>query len=389
MSRSILHVLSSPHLGGAEWMCLYLAQEQMRTGNNVRVHFFEDGAASAKAKELGLKVELQNVTTYSRQARWQALAHGLKRSLQTHPPEIIHSHTPLTNLICHRVAPKMKVPWVATAHGSWRQFGYAPQTVKKPWLRPYLLLRHALGDRLTLRSAARIVAISDYVKRELHQIGIPEQNIVRIYDGLPVQSHPAPAVGARESVGFSTDALIIGSLGYFAPVKGFDILIRAFARLAPHHNGLVLAIAGGDVLGDSAYRCELHQLVGRFGLQNRVRLLSSVNPSAGFLSALDIFVVASRSEGFSLSLVEAMQHGKPSVVTSAGGALEAARPDKEALVFRSGNIFSLAEKLEQLVINGSMRSAYGKSALERAQGYLTITRCCSEYDQLYATVIQI
>ncbi len=379
----ILHVLASPHLGGAEWMCLHLAREQLRRGHEVQVHFFEAGAASAKAQEFGISVTVQNVTTYSRKARWKGLAHGLKRVLQVHPPEVIHSHVPLTNLICHRVAPKQGIPWVSTAHGSWRQFAYAPQTVRRPWLKPFLLVRHAIGDRFTLRSAARVAAISDYVKRELRQIGIPDAKITVIHDGLPPNPQPLSREAGRAALGLPENAVIIGSLGYFSPVKGFDFLIRAFAKLASKDPNLLLLIAGGDVLGDDAYRRELERLIEQHRLGDCVTLLGAVNPRAGFLAALDIFVVASRSEGFSLSLLEAMQHGKPSVVSSAGGSSEAARPEREAFVFRSGDVSDLAGKLESLVSNQALRDQMGQAARERAGSYLSIERCASEYEEFY------
>jgi glycosyltransferase involved in cell wall biosynthesis len=364
-------------------MCLHLAREQLRRGHDVHVHCFEAGAASAKAQELGIPLSLQNVTTYSRKARWGALAHGLKRTLQTHPPDLVHSHVPITNLICHRVAPSLKIPWVATAHGSWRLFAYAPQTVDKPWLKPFLLVRHAIGDRITLRSAAGVAAISEYVKRELRQIGVPEKKMMVVHDGLPTNAHPLTRAAGRSALGLPDDALIIGSLGFFSPVKGFDLLIHAFAKLATDRPKLMLLIAGGDVFGHDEHRQELIELIEHYGLAARIQLLGALDPKAGFLAALDIFVVASRSEGLSLSLVEAMQHGKPSIVSSAGGSLEAARPEREALVFRSGDVDDLVQNLERLLSSETLRTGLGHAAQERAATYLTIGRCADDYDNFY------
>ena len=335
---------------------------------------------------MGLNVSAQNVTTFSRRARWDAYRHGLLRELQIHPPDVIHSHVPISNLVCHRLSGTSKIPWVATVHSSWRIFGYAPQTVHRPYLRPYFLIRHALGDRITLRSAARVAAISEYVKRELVQIGVPERKINTIHDGLPVNMRPLAREAARVALKLPANAIVIGSLGFFAPVKGFDLLIQAFAELAPEYPDLLLLIAGGDVLGDDAYRHLLSELIQKHKLEARVKLLGSVEPKAGFLSALDVFVVASRSEGFSLSLVEAMQHALPSVVTSAGGSGEAARHEQEALVFKSGDIADLSSRLKQLVIDQSMREKLGHAARQRAETYLSLERCVNEYEQFYDTV---
>jgi glycosyltransferase involved in cell wall biosynthesis len=181
--------------------------------------------------------------------------------------------------------------------------------------------------------------------------------------------------------------MIVGSLGFFAPVKGFDLLVSAFARVAGQHPGALLLIAGGDVMADTAYRRKLEKLVDGLRLSDRIRLLGGVNPKEGFLSALDIFVVASRTEGFSLSLVQAMQHGLPSVVTSAGGCREAARPDHESLVFASGNVDKLADNLDRMLRDDSLRQTFAESSRQRADSYLTMSRCAADYDAFYAEAL--
>ncbi len=369
-------------------MCLHLAREQLRCGHAVQVHFFEAGAASAQAQAMGISVTIQNVTTYSRKARWAGLAHGLKRVLQTHPPDIIHSHVPLTNLICHRVAPDQKIPWVATAHGSWRQFAHAPQTVRKPWLKPFLLARHAIGDRLTLRSAAGVAAVADYVKRDLRRVGISESKIVRIHNGLPMRSITMTKAEGRKRLQISEDAIVIGALGYFAPVKGFDLLLHAAAELVSQHSNLTFLVGGGDVLGDGGYRAKVLRLISALNLTEQVQLLGPIDPHEGFWSALDIYALPSRSEGFSLSLVEAMQYGKPSAVSSAGGSQEAARPEREACVFQSEDVSDLAAKLDALIQSRALREQMGQAARERADSYLTIERCGSEYEMFYHSVLK-
>jgi glycosyltransferase involved in cell wall biosynthesis len=82
-----------------------------------------------------------------------------------------------------------------------------------------------------------------------------------------------------------------------------------------------------------------------------------------------------------------MQHGKPSVVTSAGGSIEAARPEREALVFESGNPASLASNLERLIGDSHLRNTLGEAARSRAQSYLTIERCAADYNILYSSII--
>ena len=63
------------------------------------------------------------------------------------------------------------------------------------------------------------------------------------------------------------------------------------------------------------------------------------------------------------------------------------RPEKEALVFQSGDAADLSRKLEKLLSERSVRDAFGQSARERGGTYLTIERCAAEYDLVYDHVL--
>lgn len=312
---------------------------------------------------------------------------ALEGAVERIQPHLVHSHVPFTHLTCNRVLPKLGIPWIASMHGSWRQFAFAPQTAGRAYLRPYLFFRHAVGDAVATRSAARIVAVSEYVKRDLACLGISARRIATVHNGLDPLVSPLDSETARARLNMPVNALIIGSMGYFAPVKGFDILVRGFAKIASDHPTALLVIAGGDVAGDDRTRRDIERLIKQLEIGERVRLLGSQDPRAGFIAMLDILVIASRTEGLGLTLLDAMWHGKPSVVTSAGGCREAARPEREGLVFRSKNPADLAEKLDRLLRDQTLRESLGKAAWARASAYLTISRCAAEYEKVYRSIV--
>lgn len=384
MSR-VLHVLPSPHPGGAERMALALAAAHRAGGLDVALLTFAEGDVSRMAREAGLPVILTPLDP-ARPVR-AAMAAALGDAVGREEPDLVHSHVPLTHLICNRDLPRRGVPWVATVHGSWKQFAYAPQTVAKPWLKPYLLARHAAGDFWSTRHAPRVVAISEYVRRQLAAVGVRGPRVVTIHNGLAAGDAPLTQAAGRARMGIDPAALVIGSLGYFAPVKGFDMLIRAFGLLAPRYPALQLRIAGGDVLGESDVRQSLERLIATCNVAGRAKLIGPLDPRAGFLAALDIFVVSSRTEGFSLALADAMLHGQPSVVTSEGGCIEVARPGVEGLVFRSGDAVSLACELEKLIIDPDLRTRFGAAAHARATTHLTLSRCADDYAALYRRIV--
>jgi len=371
-------------VGGAEQVCLDLADAQRQQGHEVRLFVFVRGGVSEDASRLGVDFIVPEVPAEAGRGRRRSIiAACLLDVVREFLPDVVHSHVPLTHLICNRVLPGTSVPWIATMHGSWRQFAYAPKTVGRPYLRPYLLLRHSIGDFWSTRSAARIVAPSEYVKRQLREVGVEESRIVVIHNGLRPPEQPITRDAARRALAIPEGSVVIGALGHLAPVKGFDILIKAAALLVPRHPHVRVLIGGGDVLGDDRPRRSLDDLTARLRLEDHVRLLGPVKPREGFFSALDVFVVSSRTEGLPLSLLDAMHHGLPSVVSSTGGMVEAARPATESLAFRSGDVCSLAPTLERLITDSDLRGALGIAASARASTYLTLSRCAAEYDGVY------
>jgi glycosyltransferase involved in cell wall biosynthesis len=389
MTLKILHILPSPHLGGAEHVCLSLIESHRARGLDVQLLVLAKGPVSDTAMARGIPTttaDLEAARARGKSAFRAAAAEQIKATVLSFKPDLVHSHVPITNLLCSRVLPTLRVPWVTTIHGSWKQFAYAPQTEKRPYLRPYLRLRHALGDYLTTRSAARVVAVSDYVRGDLIRVGLDPAKIVRIYNGFPALEHAVPSDIARGAFGLGSEDVVIGALGYFAPVKGFDLLIEAFARIAEKYPKAKLVIAGGDVIGDSSYRDRIQGIIKHHHLDERIQMPGAVDPRGGFMSALDIFVISSRTEGLPLALIDAMLHAKASIVSSAGGSSEAARPGQESLLFKSGNVGSLAASLEQLIQNPGEREALGRAAWARASTLLTLSRCADEYDDLYRSV---
>lgn len=372
-------------------MCHALASECQRRGHDVALFISQHGKVKDEFEKIGIKVFTPDVSISPEQDRFasrRVAKQALSDTINQWKPSIIHSHVPVTNLICNKLLKNSIIPWIATIHGSWKQFGYAPETVNKPYLKPYLIIRHAIGSRITTHSAACIIAPASDVKRSLEQVGIETKRIRVIINGIDGSPVSVSKSDARLKFGMRPDTVTIGSVGYLAPVKGFDLLIRALIRLKQRGFDADLFIVGGDVLGDRSVRSSLEQLIDVSQKRASIRLLGPVDSISEFLSGLDLYVVASRSEGLPLALIEAMQHGLPSLVSSAGGSREAARDGVESLVFQSGNVKDLADKLETLLNNPSMREAMGRAAAARASTYLTLSRCTDEYEKVYHEVVK-
>ncbi|HNX00337.1 MAG TPA: glycosyltransferase [Candidatus Cloacimonadota bacterium] len=151
------------------------------------------------------------------------------------------------------------------------------------------------------------------------------------------------------------------SVGYLDHVKGQDILLRAMAQLG---NGYELTL-----VGDGALKNELQQLARSLGLQNRVKFVGFQAPQklASFYHNADIFCLASRSEGFGISILEAMACGLPVIGSNVGGIPEKIREGQNGFTAEKENPTDFVEKIrkasqiewDHLKIAEAVRVEYG------------------------------
>lgn len=154
---------------------------------------------------------------------------------------------------------------------------------------------------------------------------------------------------------------LVLACGRLVPYKGFDVLIRAAAA----HNFEVW------IIGEGAERPRLAQLIAELGLEERVRLLGSVNDCERIklMCLADVFVMPSvtNAETFGLVQLEAMAAGRPVVNTALDTAVpRVARHGMEAITVPPGDAEKLGEAIDILIRDPERRRHMGLSARTRA-----------------------
>lgn len=191
--------------------------------------------------------------------------------------------------------------------------------------------------------------------------------------------------GMRAELGISEDAFLIGSVGN--PIrtngvdgKGFDILLRAAALLKARSVDCRFVIVGdlSDGRGD-----ELVQLRSALGLSQDVVLTGFRTDVQNVLAALDLYVLSSRSEGFSLAVVEAMAAGLPVVATKCGGPEEIVRDGVTGVLVESESADAIAVAIARLRANPEDRRKLGVAARESVRERFTLEAQIKSYDELY------
>jgi glycosyltransferase involved in cell wall biosynthesis len=208
------------------------------------------------------------------------------------------------------------------------------------------------SERAALAAAARVVVTSEATGRILtRDYGVPVRRISIVRPG----SDPAP-----QGVGSNDGVVRLLSIGSVLPVKGYDLLIAALARLAAMSWRLTIA---GDRTRNPAAAAQLDADIAARGLGNRVTMLGAVPPErvTELYLASDVFVLASRFEGYGMALSEAITHGLP-VVSTLAGAIPDTVPGGARILVPPDDVASLAGALRRVIGDPAERERLATNA---------------------------
>ncbi len=150
----------------------------------------------------------------------------------------------------------------------------------------------------------------------------------------------------------------IVAMGRLIPAKGFDLLLRAFARIREAEVDLI-------IVGDGAERKMLEDLSVKLGIAGRVRFTGNVPDPSMVLRQACIFVLSSRYEGFPNALLEGMACGLPAVAFDCpSGPRDIIRDGIDGILVRAGDVDSMARAMSRLLCDSELRDRMGGAAAE-------------------------
>jgi glycosyltransferase involved in cell wall biosynthesis len=170
----------------------------------------------------------------------------------------------------------------------------------------------------------------------------------------------------------------VACIARFHPVKDHAMLLRAFGRIAAELPDVDLVLAG-----DGELRATLEQQARDLGLASRVLFLGVRDDVPDLLRATDVFALTSVSEGASITLLEAMASGVPSVVTGVGGNVELVRDGQDGLLVPRGDDAAAASALRAILSDPARAAALGASARQRALDRYQLDRTIERHYACY------
>jgi glycosyltransferase involved in cell wall biosynthesis len=162
------------------------------------------------------------------------------------------------------------------------------------------------------------------------------------------------------------------------PMKGHDILMRAVAQVERTKLAIV---------GDGAYRGELEQLATELGIADRLILPGWVDHPRQYLPTFDVVAQPSRSEGFPLTVVEAMLAARPVIATRVGSVAEAITPNETGLLIDKDDVEGLADALRHLRDRPALRHQLGQNARATALRHFTAETMSAQYEELWRSLL--
>jgi glycosyltransferase involved in cell wall biosynthesis len=198
-----------------------------------------------------------------------------------------------------------------------------------------------------------VFAVSEQVRRHSIEVDrIEPARVQTIYNGLNLGDwNPTPRQAKAQG------EFLIATVGNIRRVKGHDVFIRAAAIIVEEFPKARFSIAGAVLEQD--FFSELQAMVQELNLANNFHFDGDVKNLPQYLAAADIFVLPSRSEGFSNAIVEAMAASLPVVATDVGGNAEAVEDGISGFLVPSDDPAALAAAILRVLADPAQARAMG------------------------------
>jgi glycosyltransferase involved in cell wall biosynthesis len=241
--------------------------------------------------------------------------------------------------------------------------------------------KHDIAYRLMSGVPDRVFAVSEQVRQHCINVDrIAPARVLTIYNGLDVAEWDT----AMQQVKVAGKVLV-STVGNIRRVKGHDIFVKAAASVVQQFPNVTFSIAG-EVLDPSYFR-ELQNLVRDLKLTDHFSFVSGVTNLQKHLSTADIFVLPSRSEGFSNAIIEAMAASLPVVATDVGGNAEAVKDGVSGFIVPSEDVAALSGAIIRLLSDPAKAKEMGMAGRCRAVERFTIDAMMNRITNVYAGVL--
>jgi glycosyltransferase involved in cell wall biosynthesis len=365
---TILHTIETAGPGGAETVLLNLASRLDSTR-------FRSIVLLPEGRWLPKELRNHGVPTFSMEPsnRYDfGLLRTMARLVRQQQVDLIHSHLPDQNSYSCLVGRLTGRKTIATYHGALR-----PAEVES--------LKGALKLHVVRRFAAAVVVVSKYLEAAFQNLDFPGDKLFCIPNGVDVDKFACAEGGhLRRELAYGDRRPLVLMVANLRESKGYEYFVKA-ARIVADSGVQACFLAVGEL--HESIMPRLMRLVEQLGLRDRFVFLGFREDVPAILRDVDVFVLSSISEGFSLATVEAMAAGKPVVVTRCGGPEEVIDDGRTGFLVPPADPEALASRICELLADPERAAILGQNARAKVSSAFSMERMVHQYERLYERLL--
>ncbi len=360
-----MHLIDDLNLGGAEQVMATLVDLLPKQRYYPIVCSLENGMVADQLKKNGIEVMILP------KHRPYDLIFLLKLVwlIRKSKIKLIHSNLLISNIYGWMAARLSRIPMVITIHGkSFMHWKYGNKVF-----------------RFVAKHSNKIIAVSNNIKEEvIKRLTLPTDNFISIYNGVDLGrfQHKTSSETLKVSLNINSSDPIVGSVGGLRPVKDYQSLLKSFPivlRKFPKTKFILV--------GDGPLKKSLKLEVKSLKLENNVLFLGWRTDIPELLAIFDIFALSSKTEGISISILEAMASRLPVIATNVGGNQEVVEDGKTGFLVSQGDFQSLANAIIKLLKDKQLREAMGINSKRRVEEKFSLRTFIDKHIEVYDTLL--
>ncbi len=345
---------------GSAKIAILSSEQLMKKGYDLRLFASTGSLTERRARERGI-----DVISLDTSGEFKGIYNDFKsRFNELNPFAVVSYHS-----LDRKLGLKLKKEY----HDKFKNIAYRQNITKSAPL---------IGPLIYNRYFDYQIACSEGVAESLTRSGIRKKKVKVIHNGIefPANINDIQGREIREKYSLN-DKIVLGlSTWFHKERKGFDILFKAFSKLDDKFVLLIIGIPGEQ-------QNEVREYASAFGIgSDKIIMPGYVDDIWKYYKAMDIFLLPSRSEGFSLALLEAGISSIPLVASNIPGNDEFIKNGENGFLFNLNNIDELVRIIDRLGGDPALRKDLGRNAFEDVKRNNTIEVLAGKMDSFLKSI---